>query len=227
MRARLLSISDQLSSFFLSFSLSFCVCLTAQGTAPCPLCRQEFSLNNLISIKLEESDKCKTCQAGGIQDKRKSAAGSEVETEAEALRDAPSHCKAVEEEDYTSIPLPAEGMVPRDARFPALSRWLAFMSHASAARCKTFVSPKHAWLRNLLGELEKREKVVIFSQVSPSRSSLSLFATVADFFLSFSPSLSTHVFASSAALGRRAMPSSDHSSPCDARCLSELSSPAA
>ena len=86
----------------------------------------------------------------------------------EALRDAPQMCKAVEEEDYTSIPLPAEGMVPRDARFPALSRWLAFMSHASAARCKTFVSPKHAWLRNLLGELEKKEKMVIFSQFTSS-----------------------------------------------------------
>ena len=69
-----------------------------------------------------------------------------------------------------------------------------------------------------ISEIEKN--LAKAKQVSPSRSLL--FAAISNFF--FFISLHTRVCFICRSW-RRAMPSSDHSSPCHARCLSELSSP--
>ena len=128
--------------------------------APCPLCRQEFSLSTLIRVIPGEKNAPLKCLPV--------AKTSTPDTSGEILRKTPEICPAIEEEMYKDIPANKIGV--REGRFPALSRYLVFMSHAQMTRTDTFLSEKE---KVILKFLEKEPKLVIFSQFASSLKYLS------------------------------------------------------
>ena len=126
--------------------------------APCPLCRQEFSLSTLIRVipPSEESEQ------------KKKSKGQGADGSSENMRRAPAICPAIEESAYENIT--CDQIPLRDARFPGLSRHIMFLAHSQASRSPTYLTAKEAKIKEFL---ERCPKLVIFSQFAKSLQFLS------------------------------------------------------
>ena len=129
--------------------------------APCPLCRQEFTLSTLIRVKSAEEDKVAT----------EETSHEPLESSSKPVeRESPEICPPIESADLNAIAsYPADNPdIPhpkRDPRFPALSRFFGFLQHAAFARHGSFTGPKESIIRDMLAE---HSKLVIFSQFPAS-----------------------------------------------------------
>jgi len=115
------------------------------GGAPCPLCRQEFTLRDLIRITLDDNEE-KTSTTGNARKRRRMR-----EHQQEGDSRSPTLCAAIEEEDFESLDLP-DILPARDPRFPALSRHMCFLAHLQEAKADAYVTPKEDFIYQKLGE---------------------------------------------------------------------------
>ena len=111
----------------------------ASRGVPCPLCRQPFTLDNLIIVRVGDGHQS---EAQGAEPttaaKKSSPAGSAAPP---ALGDLPAFVAAAALSDYSAIPMPS-GVAPhRSSRFPALCvDGGCFLAHHAVAAAR--YSPK-------------------------------------------------------------------------------------